>query len=178
MANTESTKTKFLEVTTTANGGLAFVFGDKGRLEFDPARANETIRRQAMYHGFNQKIRDSAAGYSKDKDFAGAREEMAAVIESLYNGEWNRKGGGIGAGVVMEDLAYAIAKIKAVAVERAMEAVKKLDETKRKEYAKNARVQALMAEHKAQRLAREVKGDEELDIDLGNDEDDADDAEE
>jgi hypothetical protein len=163
-------KVKFLEVKSNGTV-LAFVFGDKGRLEFDAAKCNERIREQAMYHGFNQKIRDSAAGYSKDKDYAGAREEMAAVIDSLYNGEWNRKGGGIGIGVVMEDLAYAIATIKNVTVERAMEAVKKLDEAKRKEYAKNTRVQALMAENKAQRLASAVKGDEELDIDL-DDEDD------
>lgn len=173
MAKTNTTpKAKFLEVKQNGNT-LVFEFGDKGQLRLDTSRCSDDIRTRAMFHGFNQKVRDSAAGYSKELDYAGAREEMQAVIDSLYGNEWNRKGGGAGAGVNMEDLAHAIAEMKGAAFEKAMAAVEKASEEQRKEWAKNAKVAALIAKYKAERLtaaAEKGTSTEELDFGLDLDE--------
>lgn len=168
MAKTaEISKVKFLEVKV-ASGQLAFVFGDKGRIEFDPARCSDEIRSAAMMHGFNQKIRDAAAGYSKDGDYAGAREEMHAVIEALYAGSWNRAAGGAGPGTNMEDLATAIATIKSAPFEKAMTAVRAASDEQRKAWAKNPKVAALVTKARAERLAKAAEiATDELDIDLG-----------
>lgn len=168
MAKTNTTpKAKFLEVKQNGNT-LIFEFGDKGRLTLDVTRCSDDIRTRAMFHGFNQKVRDSAAGYSKELDYAGAREEMSAVIEALYGNEWNRKGGGAGAGVNMEDLAKAIAEMKNATVEKAMAAVTKASEEQRKEWAKNAKVAALIAKYKAERLAAAAeKGTDTNELDFG-----------
>lgn len=169
MAKANDNGGKFLEVKV-AGSKLAFIFGDGGRVEFYPGQCSDEIRQQAMWHGFNQKIRDSAAGFSKEKDYAGAREEMQAVIDALYHGAWKRQGGGAGAGVVMADLATAIAQMKGVDFERAMAAVEKANDEQRKGWMKNAKVQQLMAEAKAKRLAAATTdADDNLDIDLEGD---------
>lgn len=158
---------KFLEVKVTGSG-LKFVLGNGRALTFDPARCTQEIRGNAMTHGFNQKIRDAAAGFSKDRDYGGAEEEMQAVIDALYAGQWKRQGGGAGAGVVMADLAAAIAEMKGVSIERALGAVEKASEEQRKAWMKNAKVQQLMAEAKAKRLRAALpEASEDLDIDLG-----------
>jgi hypothetical protein len=163
-------KAKFLEVKQNGNT-LIFEFGDKGRLTLDTDRCSEDMRTRAMFHGFNQKVRDSAAGYSKEQDFAGAREEMGEVIQSLYDNTWNRQGGGAGAGVNMEDLAKAIAEMKKTSETRAMAAVSKATEEQRKAWSKNAQVAALIAKYKAERLAAAAeKGTKDEDLDFGLDE--------
>lgn len=173
MAKTaEVKKDKFLEVKVTGNS-LVFAFGDKGRIEFYPGQCTDDIRSAAMMHGFNQKIRDAAAGYSKDGDYAGAREEMHAVIEALYAGSWNRAAGGAGPGTNMEDLAAAIATLKGASVEKAMTAVRAASDEQRKAWAKNPKVAALVTQARAERLAKLAAAatDTELDIDLGGDAD-------
>lgn len=165
MAKANESESKFLEVKI-ANGKLIFIFGNGEKLTFDPAECNEEINRQATFHGYNQKIRDAAAGYSKDKDYAGAREEMSAVIEALRAGNWKRQGGGMGAGVVMADMAHAIAEMKNVSFERAMAAVEKADEETRKSWAKNPKLAAKMAEAKAKRLAAQAAGTDAGDLDI------------
>lgn len=164
----DDNKQKFLEVKT--NGGrLVFVLGNGQKLIFDPAQCNEDIRQQAMFHGFNQKIRDAAAGFSKEKDFAGAIGDMNAVMEALYGGDWNRKGGATGTN--LEDLANAIARFKNVTFERAMAAVAKGTPEQRAEWMKNKTVAAFAAQARADRLAAAIATNEapDLEIDLGGD---------
>lgn len=167
----KDTKQKFLEVNALGDYGLEFKLGDGQVIAIKFEDFNEDIQRKAMIHGFNQKIRDAAASYGKEKDYDGAFEEMMKVVDGLQAGSWNRQGGGIGAGVVMEDIAYAIAKIKNVAIEKALAVVKKADDAQRKSWSKNARVAQLMAESKAARLAKAAESaSDDLDIEFGEDE--------
>lgn len=153
---------KFLEVKQRGTS-LVFAFGNGTKVEFDPTKCSDDINRQAMYHGYNQKIRDSAAGFSKDRDYAGAAREMQEVIGSLYGGSWNRSGGGT-SGVVMQDLAEAIAKVRGVDVAKALAAVEKATPEQRATWAKNVKVAALMAEARAKRLAEAAKGASDDDL--------------
>ena len=141
--------TKFIEVKV-ASGRLVFALGNGTRIEFDPARVSDDIRKQAMFHGFNQKIKDAAAGFSKANDFAGAAKAMGAVIDALHDNSWNRKGGGE-RGVDLEDLATAISRVRNVDFEKAYSAVSKAEPTARKAWAANARVAQIMAELRLER---------------------------
>lgn len=173
MAQTkEATKAKFLEVAVAANSGvLTFKFGNGSKVTFDPAKVSDEIRRQAMLHGFNQKIRDAAAGYSKELDYFGAQEEMLKVVEALESGQWNRQGGGAGAGVVMEDLAHAIARIKDESYDRALAAVKKATPEQRTSWSKNGKVAQFMAEAKVARLAKlAAASTEDIEVSFDDDE--------
>lgn len=161
----DSSGNKFIEVKI-AGGKLVFALGDGQKIVFDPAECDDDIRRQAEFHGFNQKIKDAAAGFSKEKDFDGAFEAMNTVCESLRARIWNRQGGGAGAGANMMDLAKAIAVIKGCSEEKALNAVEKAKDEDRKTWMKNARVAALVADFRAKRLAEAVKGTEELDIEI------------
>lgn len=154
---------KFLTVQPTEQG-LAFILGNGKQLTFDVSKAPEAVQEQAKLHGFNQKIRDSAAGFSKGSDFAGAFAEMADVIESLYAGEWNRRGGV--AGAKMEDLAQAVAKLKKVDVDTARAAVAKMTAEKRTEISKHPKVALILAELAKARLTAAAKDSEELEIEL------------
>lgn len=147
---------KFLEVKAAPQGGLQFILGNGSRVMFDPARCTKQIRAQAELHGFNQKIRDGAAGYSKGRDYDGAMAEMQEIVDALYNGDWKRQGGGTGGGLVIEDLATAISVIRKADFEKALAAATKATTEQRKEWMKNPRVAAEVAKAKADRLAKAI----------------------
>lgn len=182
MAQGNSTKpAKFLEVKTLAGGQLQFILGDGQRATFEAGRCTQEIQEQAKMHGFNQKVRDSAAGFSKEKDYDGAMSAMLEVVDALYAGNWNRTGGGASAGVVMADLATALATIKGASVAKAMAAVEAATPEQRAKWAKNPKVAALMAKAKADRLAAALNeaatdpelpdfGDDDEESDVGDDE--------
>lgn len=155
---------KFLTVSQS-NGGLVFELGNGKKLTFNPSEVGQQVREQAELHGFNQKIRDAAAGFSKTSDYSGAFAEMADVIESLKAGEWNRRGGG-GAGQAMQDLAAAIAKIKGCGEEVAMAAVRKADPEQRKAWLKNGKVALAVQEIQSARLKMQAANAEDIDIEL------------
>ena len=155
--------TKFLTVLPT-EAGLDFILGNGKKVTFDAGKVSAEIAAQAQRHGFNQKIRDSSAGFSKTSDFSGAFAAMADVVQSLYDGDWNRKGGGTGQ--KMEDLAAAIAKVKNVSVDVARAAVMKAAPEKRKEWLGNAKVGQLVKAMEAARLKEAAKDAEDIEIDL------------
>lgn len=161
---------KFLEVTTRS-GSLVFTFGNGETVLFTPSDVSDAMREQAMYHGFNQKLRDSVAGFSKDKDYQGAWDAMIEVKSSLVAGEWNRRRseGGDSASQSVQDLAAAIAEIRSVPTEKARAAVDKATPEQRKAWAKNASIAALIAGYKAQRAtsAAAAASDSIDDIDFG-----------
>lgn len=181
--NKDEVKVKFLEVKQVGSV-LAFILGNGDRVELDTARCSEAMKLRAMFHGFNQKVRDSAAGQSKEKDYATARSNMQETIDSIYGEEWNRQGGGGSAGIVMEDLANAISQFKNCTFEKAEGVVKKAKPEQRAEWAKNKKIAQLMAEYKAKRLAKEaeaatdekLEGLDELDVEEENQENHTDEA--
>jgi hypothetical protein len=158
-------KVKFLEVKEIT-GGLKFAFGNGMERRIVFSDFNQTINEQARAHGFNQKLRDTTAGFSKEWNYDGALEKFDATLQAMLDGEWNRSGGGV-AGQQMKDLATAIAEIRGVDVEKAMAAVTKAEPDQRKAWAKNASIAKIMARLALER-AESAESDEgdDLDIDL------------
>lgn len=162
---TENKSPKFLEVKVMGQT-LVFTFGNGAERKVNPMDFASAIREQAERHGFNQKLRDTTAGFSKDLDYIGALEKFDATLQGLYDGDWNRAGGGV-AGQQMKDLATAIAEIREVEFDIAFAAVQKMDAEKRKAIMKNAKVAQIITRLVADRA--QVAADEavdDLDIEL------------
>lgn len=161
----ENKTAKFLSVVQTG-AVLHFNLGNGKVLAFDTNECASGVREQAAMHGFKQKIADSVAGLSKGEQYAEAYAELADVMQSLREGEWNRRGSG--GGQTLQDLIEAIAGIKKQPVEKVAAAVQKADAEQRKVWAKNPAVAAAMAAARTARLKAAAKGQsEELEIDLG-----------
>jgi hypothetical protein len=153
---------------STCEGKIEFKLGDGQVLDVSPDDMNQDIQRQAMYHGFNQKIRDAASGFDLTgkkgtPDFDGAFEAMQLVIESLTAGDWNRKAGGGNSN--MKYLAAAIAQMKGVEVEKAQMVVDKADDATKKTWLASAKVKAAIADIiSKQAQAKAEQAEEELDF--------------
>jgi hypothetical protein len=153
--------TKFLQVVQ-GESEIRFSLGNGKVVVCTPDAMSDAIRTAAMFHGFNQKIRDSAAGFSKDSDFAGAFRAMQSTLETLESGLWNAKGGASGE----SDLAQAVANLKGIELEKAAAAVAGLDDEQLKTLRGKASVKAELLRIKAERAAKvaEASDDEEEDI--------------
>jgi antitoxin component of MazEF toxin-antitoxin module len=153
--------TKFLQVIQ-GESSIRFVLGNGKELVCEPDKADAVIQRAAMFHGFNQKVRDAAAGFSKDGDYAGAYAAMGNVLETLQSGLWNAKGGASGE----SDLAQAVANLKKIDLEKASAAVRALDEDQLRALRGKASVKAELLRIKAERAARvaDAAEDDEEDI--------------
>lgn len=163
MAQAEK-KVKFLEVNKI-NGGLKFAFGNGVTRSIILADFDDKIRDAAMEHGFNQKLRDTTAGYSKEWDYEGALEKFDATLQALYDGDWNRSGGGV-AGQQMKDLATAIAELRGASFDKAMAAVEGANPDQRKTWLKNAKIAQIVTRLVAERAASAAETADDIEIDL------------
>lgn len=157
--------TKFLQVIQDAEAGvIRFTLGNGKVVTCKPKSMPEAIQTAACWHGFNQKIRDSAAGFSKDSDYAGAYRAMQSTLETLESGLWNAKGGASGE----SDLAQAVANLKEITLEKAAAAIAGLDEDQLKTLRGKASVKAELLRIKAERAATiaEASDDEDDILDL------------
>lgn len=141
--------TKFLQVIQ-GESSIRFVLGNGKEVTCQPDKAEASIQRAAMFHGFNQKIRDAAAGFSRDNDYAGAYAAMGSVLDTLLSGLWNAKGGASGE----SDLAQAVANLKKITIEKASAAVRALDEDQLKALRGKASIKAELLRIKAERAAK------------------------
>lgn len=91
MAEAKAKKSYFLVDGTEVRSAtpdavrLTFAFANGDKLDVDPSKLNDEVRKCAMFHGLAQKIGDSYAG-SKTPDEAS--EEASALWERLEAGEW------------------------------------------------------------------------------------------
>ena len=116
----------------------------------------ERVWDQLALHGLKQKIGDAAAKEAG----ASTAEKLAAmqqVLDSLKRGEWNARGAGAG-GLVVE----AIARVKGLSVEEALERWRELGEDDREAVRKHPAIKAAMAEIRAERLASAADAGGEL----------------
>lgn len=150
--------TKFLVVERNEDR-LQFKLGNGLLVELNPTDLNDEIREAAMYHGLNQKIRDAAAGFSKETNFSGAFGAMQQVVDNLLGGRWNAKGG---AGT--SDLAQAVANLKEIALSEAQELIGGLDDEQLAELNKKPKVKAEIAKIKAERAAKIAEAEEDEDL--------------
>lgn len=148
----KATGVKFLEVSIDAElKSVTATFGNGQVNRVYLEDLPQPIIEAAALLGLSNKIRDTAANFSKEVDYDGAHEAMIETIEALIAGTWNRGGGG-GSGVKMKDLATAIAELQAVDFDRAFAVVKKADKEQRAKWAKNGKIAAIMARIEAERL--------------------------
>lgn len=149
---------KFLQVVQK-DGELSFQLGNGLKVELRPEDCSDEIREAAIMHGFNQKVRDSAAGFSKTSDYSGAFAAMQAVVDNLLGGLWNAKGGsGIG------DMVQAIANLKKIEVEEAQELIEGLDDEQFKVVAGKPAVKAEIARIKAERAKKIADASDTADL--------------
>jgi hypothetical protein len=149
---------KFLQVVSEGTA-LSFRLGNGLRVEFNSDAVSDEIRAAAMLHGFNQKIRDSAAGFSKDGDYSGAFRAMQTVVDNLTGGLWNAKGG-TGTG----DLVQAIANLKKIDLDEAQELIDSLDDEQIKTVQSKAAVKAEILKIKAERAAKVADASDDDDL--------------
>lgn len=153
--------TKFLQVVSDASE-IRFTLGNGKVVSCQPDAMSPDIQRAAMFHGFNQKIRDSAAGFSKDGDFAGAFRAMQTTLDTLVSGLWNAKGGASGE----SDLAQCIANLKGLTLEKAAGIIGGLDEDQLKALRGKPSVKAELLRIKAERAAKVAEAADDDDDDI------------
>ena len=129
-------------------GTVSCVLGNGLRVEVEVGGLSDEIRERLMYHGLSQKLGDSAAGFSKDRDFSGAFAAIQSTADNLIAGVWaSRASSGI------SDLVAAIADIHGVSVEVAQAAVDKMTEDQVSAVRKHPAVKKAIADMQAARLA-------------------------
>lgn len=126
---------------------LTVTYSDGKKDELDTAKLSQDIRDQGMYHGFKQKLADSAASAKGDLNYAKAA--IGGVIEALAQNEWNRRGGGAFGGNL---LAEAVARVKGYSVEEAREKLAALTDDERDALKKAKPIVAATLAIKAERL--------------------------
>lgn len=153
---------KFLQVAYEGRV-VTFTLGNGRKLVCDIDELNDDMRAAAMVHGVNQKVRDSAAGYSKDGDFAGAMRAMSGTWDNLVNGLWNAKGTS-----GESDLVAAVAELKGLPIDEAAAIIDGLDDDQMKALRGKPTVKAKILEIKAARAAKvaEAADDEDDILDL------------
>lgn len=133
------------EVTDAARG-----FQQKLVFKFDSV--SEAMRFAAMKHGFNQKIRDSAANCSGNAskgiaaDGPKAVAQMQATIDGLLADQWNRAGGLDGASQIKPKLARAVARMMKVDPEAAMAKIDAQTEEVWRKWWNSPKIQELWAQ--------------------------------
>jgi hypothetical protein len=173
---TETKRPTIMVGTSDTNqNALVFDVDGVGKMVFDAANTAEDIRHRAMMHGFEQKIRDAAAIAYKQGDGTFKRptakqkyDAMRDVIETLNNGDWNKKReGGGDVGLLLEALIRLYPKRTpddlrvwlAGKDDKAKATLRRLD-----------RIATLMAEIRAERNPDAVTAAEDILTDLNDDE--------
>lgn len=150
--------TKFLSKSISVaddqkTGTVKFELGNGKHIQVKLSDMPAAIVTQLALHGLSQKIGDSAAGFSKDKDYAGAMEAMTRVVHNLVEGKFN----GDREGNSREDLILAVSRIQKIDVEAVRKTLAKATPEKITELQKHPAIKKELAQIKAERLAAAVE---------------------
>lgn len=86
---------KFLKKTISADGqSITFTLQNGLKVVFELAKLHPNLGDTAKMHGISQVIGDTAAKFSKAKDFHGAFSAMQAKADGLEQGTWSVRGSG------------------------------------------------------------------------------------
>lgn len=147
---------KFLSKVTHDNG-VSFNLGNGKSLLVRLDELPPGMIHDLAIHGLSQKVGDSAAGFAASQDYSGALESMTQTLTALQQGEWNRRGEGVG----KEDIINAVVSI----TKRPEDEVRsKATAEKLAEWGKNKAVKAYVADAKAKRLLSAVDPEEDLEV--------------
>jgi hypothetical protein len=176
---------------TRMDGKLIFDVKGAGNLTLDPDKVSAENRSRAMYHGFEQRVRDAGAllrdtDNGKSATPADKLAAMARIVEHLMSGatEWAIKaaaGGGTDHGLTI----LALMRVKAWDIDQASAQIEKIALAKgleRKDVlanlAKNPEIIRAVGDIKAERAAKSAVDASDLLDEMGDDaEDDEEDAE-
>jgi hypothetical protein len=142
-------------------GTVKFLFGNGTKLVCKIADCSESNQARATAHGISQKVGDSAAGFSKTLNYAGAFEACSSVIEQLATEEWNSGRDAFGG---IADLIQAVANIKGRTAEDVAKAYDAISIEERKTWLKPA-VRAEVLAIRAAR-AQEAVGAETAELEI------------
>lgn len=137
-------------------GAVQFILGNGLKVVVWVNDLPENIQDQLMYHGTSQKVGDAAAGFSAEKDYAGAFGMMQQVADNLANGIWANR---IGSGT--SDFVAALANLRNIEIDAAQAAVDAMDDEQQAKIRKHPAVKAEMARIKQERLAKVAGTDTE-----------------
>lgn len=165
MAEAKAKKSYFLADGTEVRSAtpdavrLTFAFANGDKLDVDPSKLNDDVRKCAMFHGLAQKIGDSYAG-SKTPDEAS--EEASSLWERLEAGEWiaERESAGPRISLILAAIVKARADAgKPFTEEEVAERTEKLktDKEYRESAMANGAVKAAYAAIQAERAAERAR---------------------
>lgn len=145
------------KVVDEETGTVTFAFTNGRKLVADVNRMPRDIVNRLALHGISQKGGDSYAsanekGWTIDDCF----DEATRVIENLYNGIYNAKGGGSGTTI----LAEALARVTGETVEEAAAVIAGMSEDQVKDLGKHVDIKAAVLKIKAERAAERARGAE------------------
>lgn len=152
------------------SGEFEIAFGDGTKVGANISEFNPEIVKQLAFHGLGQKAGDSYAGAKGD--FTKAREAAQSVIDQLKQGEWRSARGEGEAKPRLGELAEAIARVKGIAVDKAMAAVEKIAQdaengpAKLKEWRAHPKVKAAIAAIRSEKAQAELAAAEEKDLEI------------
>lgn len=139
-----------------AKKSVAFILGNGQSLTLSLDEIPPATVEQLALHGLSQKAGDAAAGCAKDKAYGHALTCINDVLENLKKGFWGVEREPTG----NQDLIAAIAQLKNLPTEAVQAAVVNATPDQLKGWMKNARIAKVMAELKAERLAKVADADE------------------
>jgi len=137
---------------------VRFILGNGVEVLASLESYSEGMKTKLALHGLSQKIGDSAAGFSKDRDFHGAFGAMQQVEDNLREDLWSsRSGGGT------SDLVSVLAELQGASLEAAQAAVDKMNEEQLKAVKANPQVKAAIAKLVSDRATELAKSAAPLD---------------
>lgn len=150
-------------------GQVLFVLGNGQSIPVLLEQVSPENMYHASVHGISQRLGDSVAAFSKDKDYASAYASLVSLQEQLATKEWNKPREGGGNRQQVEDLISALCKLKKQDEEIVRAAVEKATPEKIKSWAGNTKVAAEIASIKKARADAHKKASSDSidDIDLG-----------
>lgn len=130
---------------------ITFTFSDGETRNVDVTKFQDSVRESAAVHGMSQKLGDSYANSGGDVNWA--KEQFDATLATLEGGSWSAERGSTG-GLWVD----AVAAVRGIAREDALEVWRTLTEDQVATLKKNARVKAQYARLKAERDERAAEG--------------------
>lgn len=147
--------------------GITFRLGNGHEVRLTFADYTTERQREAMRHGFSQKVGDSVAGLSKGREYRLAGEVLAETIDGLKEA-WN-SGRGEGGGSL---LVAAIARVKKLPEADVQKAYNNATAEQRKQWAKHPAVDLAVQQIRLERAqaAADTAEAEELEFSLEGEE--------
>ena len=149
------------KIVNVENQTVVFQFDNAGEVTFDLAKCSDEMKLQLMLHGASQKIGDSyasAKSATADLDIDPAewsREQAAAQVQNLYDGDWTVRGTGTGTGVT--DLAVALAEASGQPLEECVEVLATKDKDEKAALRKHPAIEAILARLRRERAEAKEK---------------------